>query len=146
MEESISLLQSIKKQFDCKEVDVNTYSPLTLAYIGDCVYDLIMKTLVVEKGNRGANSLHKATTKFVNAKTQAILIELIQDQLSEEELTIFKRGRNAKSYSSSKNASIIDYRKATGFEALIGYMYLTDNMKRVLDLLKIGMEKLDLTL
>lgn len=144
MEESISLLKNIKKCFDCKEQDINSYSPLTLAYIGDDVYDLVVRTVVVERGNRAANGLHKTTSNLVKAQTQAQLIEAVMEKLTDQEKSVYRRGRNAKSYTSAKNASIGDYRKATGLEALIGYLYLTDRMDRVLELMKEGFAVLQL--
>ena len=144
MEESISLLKKIKECFDCKEQDINSYSPLTLAYIGDDVYDLIVRTVVVERGNRAANGLHKTTSNLVKALTQAQLVEAIMEQLTDQEKSVYRRGRNAKSYSSAKIASIGDYRKATGLEALMGYLYLTDQMDRVLQLMKEGFALLQL--
>ena len=146
MEKSLSLLSEIKEAFAVKEVDVRAYSPLTLAYIGDAIYDVIIRTVVVERANRGANELHKKTSSFVKAQTQAMMIEALLPILSDEEEAVYKRGRNAKSYTSAKNASIADYRKATGFEALVGYLYLMDNMPRILELIKEGLAKLELSL
>lgn len=146
MEESISLLRQIKAAFACKDVDVRTYSPLTLAYIGDGIYDLIIRTVVVERANRSANELHKRTTKYVKAQAQAAMISALEEYLTEEEEAIYKRGRNAKSYTTAKNASVGDYRKATGFEALMGYLYLEDKMERALELVKTAIEKLDMAL
>lgn len=137
-----SLLTQIKAAFDCGKTDVRAYSPLTLAYIGDAVYDLVIRTVVVERANRAANELHKRTVKYVNAGVQAAMIEVLTDELTEEELAVYKRGRNAKSHTSAKNASIQDYRKATGFEALVGYLYLTDQTRRLLYLVKTGIERL----
>ena len=114
MEKSIDLIDYIKKSFALKEVDIRSYSPLTLAYIGDAVYDLIIRSVVVERGNEPANKLHHKTVTYVKAGTQAAMIEALLSDLSEEELAVYKRGRNAKSYTSAKNASIGDYRKATG--------------------------------
>jgi len=144
MEESMSLLKRIKETFDCKPVDIQTYSPLALAYIGDDVYDLVVRTVVVERGNRAAEGLHKTVSQFVKAKTQADLSQVLMDLLTEQEKGIYRRGRNAKSYTSAKNASIGDYRKATGLEALIGYLYLTDQMERVLELMREGFALLDM--
>ncbi|MDE7015097.1 MAG: ribonuclease III [Kineothrix sp.] len=138
MEKSVSLLRQIEEAFKCKEVDIRTYSPLTLAYIGDSIYDVIIRTIVVERGNRSANHLHKTTIRYVNAGTQARMIEALQEFLTEEEQAIYRRGRNAKSYSTAKNASVSDYRKATGMEALLGYLYLKDDMGRVIELVKQG--------
>lgn len=142
MEESISLLNKLKKMFNCSEVDIKSYSPLTLAYIGDGIYDLMIRTVIVERGNRAANGLHKSTSKIVNAGTQARMIEALTEKLTEEELSVYKRGRNAKSYTSAKNATIGDYRKATGFEALMGFLYLTDQMDRAIELVKQGLEEI----
>ncbi|MBQ8596216.1 MAG: ribonuclease III [Lachnospiraceae bacterium] len=141
MEESVSLLSLIKKSFDLKEVDIRTYSPLTLAYIGDAVYDLIIRTVVVERGNTSANKLHKQAIEYVKAPAQAKLIEAIQEELTEEEAGIYRRGKNAKPYTMAKNATMNEYKKATGLEALVGYLYLTDRVERILELLQIGLHK-----
>ena len=146
MEADLSLLGLIKKEFQCKEVDVRAYSPLTLAYIGDAVYEMVIRTVIVERANKAANELHKKAVKFVQAGTQAAMINALQDILTEDELAVFKRGRNAKSNTSAKNASITDYRKATGFEALIGFLYLMDDMDRVLFLVKEGIERVGLSI
>ena len=142
MDESVNLLNKIKQEFECKDVDLRTYSPLTLAFLGDCVYDIIIRTVVVERGNRAPQGLHKKKSYLVNAKAQKELVESIQDLLTFEEEDIYRRGRNAKSYSTAKNASIGDYRKATGFEALLGYLYLNDQMDRVLYLVKEGLNRI----
>lgn len=146
MEESISLLNQIEQSFALKEVDIRTYSPLTLAYIGDSIFDLIIRTVVVERGNEPANQLHHKTVKYVKAKTQAEMIEVLLPELSEEELAVYKRGRNAKSYTSAKNATIGDYRKATGLEALMGYLYLQNRTERILELIQSGLHKLNMNL
>lgn len=129
--------------FQMKEVDVNSYSPLTLAYIGDSIYDLIIKSLVVNQGNRQVNKLHKETSMYVQASTQSLMMRTMQEKLTEEEHAVYKRGRNAKSVSPAKNQSITDYRRATGFEALLGYLYLKKEWKRMLDLVKIGLDSLE---
>ncbi len=142
MDESINLLAKIKQEFDCEDVDLRTYSPLTLAFLGDCVYDIIIRTVVVERGNRAPQGLHKKKSYLVNAKTQKELVESIQELLTEEEENVYRRGRNAKSYTTAKNASVGDYRKATGFEALLGYLYLDDKMDRVMYLVKEGLNRI----
>lgn len=144
MEESLSLLAQLKKEFECKEVDIKTYSPLTLAYIGDAIFDLIIRTVIVERGNRSPNSLHKTASKFVKAETQSKIVEVWMNKLTDAEMAVFKRGRNAKSYTSAKNASIADYRRATGLEAVIGYLYLLDNMPRIIELVKLGIEEINM--
>lgn len=128
--------------FQMEEVDINTYSPLTLAYIGDSIYDLIIKSLVVNQGNKQVNKLHKETSSLVQASAQSLMMRTMQEYLTEEEHAVYKRGRNAKSISPAKNQSITDYRRATGFEALLGYLYLKKDWKRMLDLVKIGLESL----
>lgn len=145
MEESVTILEAIKRDFACGEIDIRTYSPLALAYIGDAIYDLVIRTIVVERGNTSVNKLHKKTVSYVNARIQAQMIEALTDELTEEEKTVYRRGRNAKSYTTAKNASVIEYRKATGFEALCGYLYLTGKQERMLSLVKkavalVGME------
>lgn len=146
MEESIELIELIKESFALKEVDIRTYSPLTLAYIGDAVYDLIIRSVVVERGNEPVNKLHHKTVSYVKAETQAAMIEALQEELTENELAVYKRGRNAKAYTGAKNASIGDYRKATGLEALFGYLYLQGKTTRILELIQIGLHKLNKTL
>lgn len=125
-----------------KEVDPGTYSPLTLAYIGDSIYDLVIKSLVVNEGNKQVQKLHKATSTLVQASAQSKMMRRMQEHLTEEEHAVFKRGRNAKSVSPAKNQSITDYRRATGFEALLGYLYLKKEWKRMLELVKIGLDSI----
>jgi len=132
----------MKELFQMEEVDVSTYSPLTLAYIGDGIYDLIIRSLVVNHGNKQVNKLHKETSSLVQASAQSLMMRTMQEHLTEEEHAIYKRGRNAKSISPAKNQSITDYRRATGFEALLGYLYLKKEWKRMLDLVKIGLDSL----
>lgn len=132
----------MQEVFQMKEVDVHSYSPLSLAYIGDSIYDLIIKSLVINQGNRQVNKLHKETSMYVQASTQSLMMRAMQEELTEEEHAVYKRGRNAKSVSPAKNQSITDYRRATGFEALLGYLYLKKEWKRMLDLVKIGLDSL----
>ena len=144
MEEGITILEAIKERFNCTEVDIRTYSPLTLAYIGDAIYDLVIRTVVVGRANRSANSLHKTAIRYVNARVQAQMAAALEEYLSEEEKAVYHRGRNAKSYTSAKNASIAEYRKATGLEALFGYLYLQGKLDRLLNLVQLAFEKIDL--
>lgn len=144
MEESVSLLQLIKESFGLKEVDIRMYSPLTLAYIGDAVYDLIFRTMVVGKGNMQVNKLNQQTVQYVKAPAQAKLVKCIWDELTEEELAVYKRGRNAKPHSMAKNATMDEYKSATGLEALVGFLYLENRIERVLELIQTGLHKLDM--
>ena len=114
--------------------NINEYSPLVLAYIGDAVYELYIRSMLVANANMQVNKLHKEATKYVKAKAQSQLMEKIYDKLNEEEASIYKRGRNAHSYTSAKNADIVDYRRATGFEALIGYLYILGKTDRIFEL------------
>ena len=125
--------------FSLKEQDARQYSPLTLAYIGDAVYEMIVRTILVEHGNAPVNVLHKHASKLVKAEAQADAYHRIKELLTEEEMSVFRRGRNAKSYTSAKNATIGDYRVATGFEALFGFWYLTGQTERILTVAKAGM-------
>ena len=140
MEESMSLLLGIRDVFSCKNVDIRTYSPLTLAFVGDCIYDLVIRTVVVERGNTAPNTLHQKKSAVVKEQAQAAQAEAVFGELTEEEQAVYKRGRNAHSHSSAKNASIGDYRKATGLEALYGFLYLTDRTERLLYLVKKSLE------
>lgn len=143
MEKSIDngLISILKATFSLPDTDLKTYSPLTLAFIGDVVYDLVIRTLVVEQGNAPVNKLHKKVSSMVKASAQMELFHRIEDMLTEEELAVYKRGRNAKSFTTAKNASITEYRSATGFEALIGYLYLDDRLSRALAIVKAGIER-----
>ena len=135
----LPLFGTICTTFSIKEQDAKQYSPLTLAYIGDAVYEMIVRTILVERGNAPVNVLHKQASKLVKAEAQADAYHRIKELLTEEELSVFRRGRNAKSYTSAKNATIGDYRMATGFEALVGYWYLTGQTERMLVMVKAGM-------
>ena len=130
-----------RELFGLTEPDIRTYSPLTLAYIGDAVYELVIRTLLVEQGNTQVNKLNQRANKLVKASAQSEMIEKLKSHLTEEELGIFRRGRNAKSYTMAKNATMSDYRRATGFEALMGYLYLTEQQERILELVKLGIQE-----
>ena len=133
-------------EFGLVEQDIRTYSPLTLAYIGDAIFELVVRTVLVERKNTQAEKLHKAATQIVKAETQARMIEALKDSLTPEELSAYKRGRNAKAVTRAKNATMADYRKATGFEALMGYLYLNGEMERMIELIHLGIEKAEVTL
>lgn len=124
----------IREQFQMEAVDIAMYSPLTLAYIGDSIYDLIIRTIVVARGNTKPAKLHRAASALVKAHAQSQMMHTIEPMLSVEEADIYRRGRNAKSATMAKNATMSDYRRATGFEALMGYLYLKDELPRILEL------------
>ena len=123
-----------------KDVDIQSYSPLVLAYIGDAVYEVLIRTRVVNRGNQQVNKMHKKSASLVKAQTQAQILKLLEPELTPEEEAVYKRGRNAKSASMAKHATMIDYRMATGFEALIGYLFLTEQYSRMVELVGKGLE------
>ena len=137
------LPSKIKEQFDIKDTDINTYNPLTLAFIGDSVYETIVRTIAVSKGNKSVNALAKDKNKLVNAKTQSRIAEILTEYYTEEEADIYRRGKNAKTANHSKNAAYSDYHRATGLEALFGYLYLTDRVERAVELMKIALDNLE---
>lgn len=134
-----SILQRIGEMFPGKRQDPEAYSPLALAYIGDAFYDLIIRTVVVERANRPVRDLHRIAVRYVSAGAQAEIVSALLDRLTEEEKAIYRRGRNAKPHTKAKNASMEAYLKATGFEAVLGYLYLTDNTERALELVRDGL-------
>lgn len=133
----------VKEKFRLKENDANGFSPLVLAYMGDCVYELLIRTKVVNGGNMQVNKMHRQSAALVKASAQAEMMHVIMEYLTEEEMQIYKRGRNAKTVTMAKNATMADYRTATGFEALIGYLYLSGEERRMVDLVCMGLEKLE---
>lgn len=133
----------IRETLQLKEVDADSCSPLVLAYMGDCIYDLIIKSMVVSGGNKQVHRLHEETSSYVQASAQSLMMRTIQQHLTEEEHVIYRRGRNTKSVSPAKNQTITDYRRATGFEALLGYLYLKKEYGRLMELVKIGLDSLE---
>ncbi|OGO78180.1 MAG: Mini-ribonuclease 3 [Clostridiales bacterium GWB2_37_7] len=117
--------------------DIRMFNPLVLAYIGDSVYDTFIRTMLVSGGSIQVDKLHKKAIKFVQAKAQAEIIEQLQHILTEDERDVVRRGRNTKSNTAPKNADINDYRYATGFEALVGYLYLTGDLKRLMEIFEL---------
>lgn len=144
MEKNVSLsglsVNGIDSFFEITNKDIRSFSPLTLAYIGDAVYEIVIRTIIVEKGNAPVNKLHHKASSLVKAVAQKEALEAILPMLTEEEEAVYKRGRNAKSYTSAKNASVIDYRIATGFEALMGFLYLMGKNERMLELVRAGIK------
>ncbi len=139
---TVDLCTQIAKELKDKEPDLRTYSPLALAYIGDAVYEVVVRTHVILKGNMPVNKLHGISSNLVKAETQAKLVKLLNELLTDEEKLIVKRGCNSKPYTKAKNATITDYLTATGFEALIGYLYLKNDMDRIIFLVKEGFLRL----
>lgn len=121
----------------------NLYSPLTLAFVGDAVYELYVRSRLMESGSLSANKLHKMAINYVKAAAQAKSMRAIESMLSEEESAIYKRGRNSKSATVPKNADMAEYRVATGFEALMGYLYLSKQSDRLTELMRISYEEIE---
>lgn len=134
------ILDYLLKPFNIERKEAKEFSPLVLAYIGDAVYEIIIRSILVSMGNRPVNKLNKDATSLVKAGAQSEIVKLISDKLSEEEYTVFKRGRNSSPHTMAKNASMSDYKYATGFEALIGFLYLDNRCDRALELVKLGID------
>lgn len=134
-------LEKLKEMFQLEDRDIRTYSPLTLAYIGDGVYELVIRTILVKKGNCPVNQLHRHASSLVKAGTQSAMMEILEPMLTKEELSVYKRGRNAHSPTMAKHATMADYRRATGFEALMGYLYLKEDFSRIVELVRAGIPK-----
>lgn len=132
--------ESILSFFDIEEKDIRTYSPLTLAFLGDAVYELVIRTLVVGKGNTSPAKLHKTSSSFEKAAAQSALLDRIEEELTDDEMDFVRRGRNSKPRTMAKNASTKDYLKATGLETLIGYLYIKGDEERLFYLMEKGME------
>lgn len=135
------LFSEILEQFNTiKPSEAGLQSPLVLAYLGDTVYEVFIRTLVVHKSKCSVHQLHKASTSYVKAKAQSNTIHNIMDKLTEEELDIVRRGRNAKSGTIPKNADVTEYKYATGFEALLGYLYLKKEFTRLVEVMMMSAE------
>lgn len=131
-------MNELRELFGLKDQDIRSYSPLTLAYIGDGVYELVIRTILVKKGNCPVNRIHRKASSLVKASAQSAIMEKIEEHLTQEEHDIYRRGRNAHSPTMAKHATMADYRRATGFEALMGYLYLKEEYTRMLTLIRMG--------
>ena len=137
MEESLNLLNGITRT---EHTAADQYSPLTLAYLGDAVFELYVRARLVGAADVQADKLHKRAIQYVSAPAQAKMAAVIEPMLTEKEQKIYKRGRNGKPHSIAKNASVSDYLKATGFETLIGYLYLSGETGRLNEILEKALE------
>lgn len=131
----------ITGEFNYKPDEVSQLSPLVLAYIGDAVYEVFIRTMLVSGGNVPVHVLHKRSIAYVKAKAQSDIVHRIMPLLTEEELNIVRRGRNAKSATVPKNADITDYRYATGFESLLGFLYLKKDYDRLMNILRMAVSQ-----
>ena len=148
MEESIKKTEALEntpqkylaEKFHLPVHDLKEYSPLTLAYIGDAAYEMGVRTLV-RRANQQVNKLHKMAASLVSAEHQSKMVTVLEEVFTPEEQQVYKRGRNAKAATKAKNASITDYRRATGLEAVMGYLYLKGDYDRIVDLVEMALEK-----
>lgn len=130
--------KSVMDEFDIKEKDAAQLSPLVLAYVGDAVFEVYIRTMLVGRGNFPVHTLHRLSVDFVKAKAQSDIVHKIMELLTVEEQDIVRRGRNAKSGTIPKNADVTEYKHATGFESLIGYLYLKRDYVRLTEVLKMS--------
>lgn len=123
--------------------DYKQLNGLALAYVGDAIYEVYVRDYLVAQGQTRPNQLHRMATHYVSAKAQAMLIQAMLDEaiLTEEEQDFYRRGRNSKSHTSAKNADITTYRMSTGFEALMGYLHLTEQKERLEELIEWCIQK-----
>lgn len=140
----INFFDSIMKEYNLSDAEISQYSPLVLAYIGDTVYEVFIRTLIVCEGNAPVHKLHMKSINFVKAKAQSDIIHRIADSLTEEEQYIVKRGRNAKSGTVPKNADVTEYKYATGFESLLGFLYLKKEYTRLMEVLRMAVSNAEL--
>ncbi len=140
MEKNLETFEgSLDKLFGLPSRDWKQYAPLTLAYIGDAAYDLVIRTVLVKREDTQTQKLHRRASSYVSAKAQAAIAEALQPEFSEEEASVYRRGRNASPATKPKSASREEYLEATGFEALIGYLYLEGEFERMCELIRKGM-------
>ena len=130
--------ERIRAALELKAQDIRSYSPLDLAYLGDAVYEVVIRTALLSKGNRPVEKLHREAICYVKASAQAAQIRTLEESLTEEEREIYRRGVNAKPHTIPKNAEPADYRQATAYEAVLGYLYLKGDMPRILELVRQG--------
>lgn len=143
MNQNKSFTESLDVMFRLSSKDWKQYSPLTLAYIGDAVYELVVRSIEVKTANIQVQKLHQKVTSRVSAKAQAKMIRALEPDLTEEEASVYRRGRNSKPYTRAKNASMTEYLEATGFEALMGYLYLNGEFDRMNELVARGLAALE---
>ncbi|MCD8078670.1 MAG: ribonuclease III [Lachnospiraceae bacterium] len=134
--------QSIREGFGLADRDVREISSLSLAFLGDSVYELIVRTLLVEQSADRPKVLSQKKSRLVRAETQAAMADYLRTEnlLTEEELAVYRRGRNANPATTARHATVGDYHRATGFESLMGYLYLAGREERLVELVRLGLE------
>ncbi len=136
----MTFYDQVRNAFGDSATPLKAMSPLTLAFVGDAVYTLVISTMVVDKGNTANEKLHKKTESLVSARAQSDAVERLSAPgiLTDEESDILRRGINAKPKSHAKNATLTEYHRATGLEALVGYLYLAGRQERLVELIHLG--------
>lgn len=145
MAENLSFYDKIRKNFLLEKVDIRRYSPTVLAYIGDAVLEMIVRTCITNLHHNKVSNINRICSNYVKASSQAKMVRFLLETnaLSEEEKAFYKRGRNANSLTVAKHAKLSEYKMSTGFEAFLGALYLTDRIDRAIEIVKIGMEVID---
>lgn len=145
MAEDLSFYKNILLNFSKESPDIRSYSPVVLAYMGDAVLETVIRTVLVSRYTNKVSDINKKCSSIVKATTQARIVRLLLDEevLTEEEKSIYRRGRNANTFTSAKNAGISEYKMSTGFEAVLGYLYLSERTDRLLYIVKTGLELLN---
>lgn len=123
-----------------KNIDLQTVSMQTLAFIGDSVYNVYIRTYLASTSNVQTGKLHVKSIKYVSARGQAKIMDNLISILSEEEIAVYKRGRNTNIHTVSKNVDVVEYKKSTGFEALIGYLYVSKKNERLEEIVKFSID------
>ena len=138
-----SFLLSVKEQFHLQMPDPLSYSGLALAFVGDGAYELVIRTLIAGRGNMQVKKMHRMCSELVKAPAQAAMVHAIFDRLTKEEQAVCKRGHNTKPHTKAKNADMEEYLWATGLEALCGWLYLTGQQQRLMEVIHMGMDALE---
>ena len=133
----------VRSAFGYDKGDIRQIPALALAYLGDCIYELIIRTMLVESGKGHVNELNRISSGYAKAPTQAAMMRKLETMLTDEEISFYKRGRNTKSGSVAKSGTVAEYRSATGFEALMGFLYLEGRMERIMELVHAGIDSLE---
>ena len=136
--------RSVDRAFSLREQDWSGYAPLTLAFLGDSVFDMVVRTVLVKRHRMQARKLHQRASEIVNARTQAKMAQILEPYFSDEEAAVYRRGRNASPDHNAKNASRREYLEATGLEALVGYLYLERRYDRAVELIRTGIDACEL--
>ena len=141
MDEGVSreFLDQAQEVFQLSQPDVRSYSGLSLAFIGDGVYELAIRTLIISKGNTQVRKMHRQCSELVKASAQAAMVQAIFEQLTQEEQAVCRRGHNTKPHTKAKNATTEEYLWATGLEALCGWLYLNHKQQRMMEVIRAGL-------